>query len=41
VLGNDQVTLTILEGAGHGGAAFEAADNLDKVFAFLDGVLKK
>lgn len=41
VLGSEKVTLTILEGAGHGGAAFEAADNLDKVFVFLDGVLKK
>lgn len=41
VLGNDKVTLTILEGAGHGGEAFQATENLDKVFAFLDGVLKK
>lgn len=41
VLGSDKVTLTILEGAGHGGAAFDAAGNLDQVFAFLDGVLKK
>ncbi len=41
VLGSDKVTLTILEGAGHGGDAFETTENLDKVFTFVDGVLKK
>lgn len=41
VLGSDQVSLTILEGAGHGGEAFEVTENLDKVFTFLDEVLKK
>jgi len=41
VLGSDKVTLTILEGAGHGGEAFNVTENLDKVFTFLDGFLKK
>lgn len=41
VLGSNKVRLTILEGAGHGGAAFDATENLDQVFAFLDDVLKK
>ena len=41
VLGKDKVTLTLLDGAGHGGPMFSAADNMAKVLAFLDGVLKK
>lgn len=40
VLGEDKVTLDILEGAGHGGAQFDSSENLEKVFAFLDSVLK-
>jgi len=38
-LGPDQVTLELLPGVGHGGPAFETADNLHKVFAFLDRAL--
>lgn len=41
VLGSNKVRLTILEGAGHGGEAFDATENLDQVFVFLDDVLKK
>ncbi|WP_375434990.1 alpha/beta fold hydrolase [uncultured Hymenobacter sp.] len=40
VLGKDHVTLTLLEGAGHGGPQFETPENLGKVFAFLDKYLK-
>lgn len=40
VLGQEKVTLTLLEGAGHGGPQFETQENLDKVFAFLDKHLK-
>jgi len=40
VLGQDKVTLTLLEGAGHGGPQFETPENLAKVFAFLDQYLK-
>jgi len=39
-LDKKQVTLTLLEGAGHGGPQFEAPENLAKVFAFLDTYLK-
>lgn len=39
-LGKDRVTLTLLEGAGHGGPQFNAPANLEKVFAFLDKYLK-
>lgn len=38
--GQDKVTLTLLEGAGHGGEQFEAADNLAKIFAFLNKYMK-
>lgn len=41
VLGEDMITLTLLEGAGHGGAQFEAKTNLDKIFLFLDKTVKK
>jgi len=40
VLGKDKVTLILLEGAGHAGPQFGTAENLDKVFAFLDKYLK-
>lgn len=40
ILGNDKVTLEILEGAKHGGTQFDSEENLDKVFKFLDSVLK-
>lgn len=40
VIGVDKVTYTKLEGAGHGGSQFDATDNLDKVFSFLDKYLK-
>jgi len=39
-IGADKVTLTFLEGAGHGGAQFFEASNLEKVMAFLDKYLK-
>lgn len=39
-LGKSHVTFEKLEGAKHGGAAFETKENLDKVFAFLDQYLK-
>jgi acetyl esterase/lipase len=38
--GQDRVTLILFEGAGHGGKQFVAAENLDKVFAFLDKHMK-
>ncbi|HET6544303.1 MAG TPA: alpha/beta hydrolase [Chryseolinea sp.] len=40
VLDKDKVSMILLEGAGHGGPQFGAAENLDKVFAFLDRYLK-
>lgn len=39
-IGSDKVTFEIIEGAGHGTSEFDAAENLDIVFAFLDSVLK-
>ncbi len=39
-LGPEKVTLELLDGAGHGGPAFETPDNLAKVFRFLDKYLK-
>ena len=39
-IGEDKVTLELLEGAGHGTEEFTNADNLDTVFSFLDRVLK-
>lgn len=38
--GQDKVTLTLFEGAGHGGEPFENSENIDRVFAFLDKYLK-
>lgn len=40
VIGTDKVSFEKIEGAGHGGAQFDAQENLDKVFAFLDKYLK-
>lgn len=40
VLGEDKVTLSLLEGAGHGGEQFDAEENVQQVFEFLDSVLK-
>jgi acetyl esterase/lipase/acylphosphatase len=39
-LGREKVTLELIEGAGHGGAAFNTAENIDKIFKFLDRYLK-
>ena len=36
VLGYENVSLELFPATGHGGAAFETAENLDRVFAFLD-----
>lgn len=41
VLGEDKVSLEILDGAGHGGDQFETEENVSKVYAFLDSILKK
>jgi acetyl esterase/lipase len=38
--GNEKVTLTLLQGANHGGKQFEDASNLKIVFEFLDKSLK-
>ncbi len=38
--GAERVTLDLLPGAGHGGPAFVTAENLERVFAFLDQHLK-
>lgn len=40
-LGEDKVTLVLLEGAGHGTSEFTTQENLEMVFAFLDQVLKQ
>lgn len=39
-LGDSKVSLELIEGAGHGTSEFTTQENLDKVFDFLDGVLK-
>ncbi|MBK7711187.1 MAG: alpha/beta hydrolase [Bacteroidales bacterium] len=41
VMGNERVTLMLLQGAGHGGPAFSSKENLDLIFTFLDRYLKK
>ena len=41
VLGLDRVTLDRLDGAGHGGPAFETPENLARVLDFLDRVLPR
>ncbi|MCJ7813554.1 S9 family peptidase, partial [bacterium] len=40
IIGKEKVTFELLEGAGHGGPAFSTPDNINKVFGFLDKVLK-
>ena len=40
ILGEESVSLTLLDGAGHGGQAFESEDNLNLVFEFLDKYMK-
>ncbi|SDI14489.1 Acetyl esterase/lipase [Planococcus glaciei] len=40
VLGEEQVELTLFEGAVHGGEPFTAEENLEEVFSFLDEKLK-
>ena len=40
VLGPNKVTLTLLEGASHGGPQVETAETVAKVFVFLDKYLK-
>jgi acetyl esterase/lipase len=40
VLGGGKVAYEALEGAGHGGSQFEAAQNVAKVIAFLDSALR-
>ncbi len=39
-IGDDFVTLELLDGAGHGTQEFTSQENLDKVFQFLDSHLK-
>ncbi len=40
VIGIKNVTLTIFQGAGHGGSQFKTAGNMNKTFEFLDKYLK-
>jgi acetyl esterase/lipase/cytochrome b561 len=40
VIGKDNVTIELIAGSGHGGPAFSTPENLNKVFAFLDKILK-
>jgi acetyl esterase/lipase len=40
VLGKEKVTLQLLEGAGHGTPHFSTQENLNRVFNFLDKLLK-
>lgn len=40
ILGSDKVTLELLEGAGHGGEAFETPDNVNRVLDFIDQYLR-
>jgi len=39
-IGKDKVVYISLPGAGHGGPEFDSAENLDRVFAFLDKFLR-
>ncbi|NCB74523.1 MAG: alpha/beta hydrolase [Clostridia bacterium] len=39
-IGTDHVSIELLDGAGHGTSEFQTTENIDKVFSFLDGVLK-
>jgi acetyl esterase/lipase len=40
VIGKGKVTLELLQNSGHGGPAFSTEQNLNKIFAFLDQMLK-
>lgn len=40
VIGKENVTLELIPGSGHGGPSFSTAENLNKVFAFLDKTFK-
>lgn len=40
-IGDDKVAYHIIEGAGHGTDEFSTKENLDLIFGFLDGVLKR
>ena len=40
-LGNDKVSLDLIDDAGHGTSEFTDAANLERVFAFLDATLSK
>lgn len=40
VIGEENVTFGIIEGADHEDSLFYTQENLDAVFAFLDSVLK-
>ena len=39
-IGKDKVTLEILPDSGHGGPGFSSPQNIDKVFVFIDRILK-
>ncbi|MDD3428807.1 MAG: alpha/beta hydrolase [Oscillospiraceae bacterium] len=39
-VGADKVSMEIIDGAGHGTSEFDAEENVEKVFEFLDSVLK-
>jgi acetyl esterase/lipase len=41
VIGQEKVTIELLQGSGHGGPAFSTPKNLEKVFVFLDKYLKR
>lgn len=41
LIGADKVRFELLDGAGHGGSHFNAADNVKKILDFLDSVLKR
>ena len=40
VIGDDKVTISLLEGAGHGGAQFNTKENLAEVISFFNKYLK-
>ena len=39
-IGEEKVVLELIEGAGHGTQEFTTTENLDRVFSFIDSVLK-
>ena len=40
VIGKENVSLHLLQGAMHGGPQYETKENIDLVFSFLDAILK-